>query len=117
MKKMVIPNEIFLGEVSEMLAEGAEVIIMTKGSSMLPFIIGDRDSVKLKKMETTSVGDMVLAEICKGRYVLHRVQEIDGDRVTLMGDGNLYGTEKCLLGDIKGTVTEIIAPSGRRKRV
>lgn len=117
MKKMVLPNEILLGEVSDMLAEGMEVIIMTKGNSMLPFIIGDRDSVKLKKMDGIGIGDIVLAEITKGHYVLHRVFEMDGDRVTLMGDGNLKGTEKCLTSDIKGTVTDIITPSGRHKKV
>lgn len=117
MKKMVIPNEILLGEVSDMLASGMEVIIMTKGYSMLPFIIGDRDSVKLKKMASADIGDIVLAEISKGRYVLHRVLEKDGDNITLMGDGNLRGTESCKAADIRGTVTEIITPSGRQKRV
>jgi len=117
MKKMILPNEILLGEVSGMLAEGMEVIIMTKGNSMLPFIIGDRDSVRLRKMDTVNVGDIVLGEISKGHYVLHRVFEKDGDKITLMGDGNLYGTEKCLSSDIKGTVTAIITPSGREKKV
>lgn len=117
MKKIVIPNDILLGEVSGMLADGMEVIIMTKGSSMLPFIIGDRDSVKLRKSDSLEIGDIVLAEISKGRYVLHRVFEIDGDGITLMGDGNLYGTEQCLRSDIKGTVTDIITPSGRHKKV
>lgn len=117
MKKMVIPNEILLGEVSDMLANGMEVIIMTKGNSMLPFIRGDRDSVRLRKMDTLAIGDIVLAEIAKGRYVLHRVLEMDGDRITLMGDGNLYGTEKCLTTDIKGTVTAIITPDGSEKKI
>ncbi|MBQ0149202.1 MAG: S24/S26 family peptidase [Bacteroidales bacterium] len=117
MKKIVIPNDILLGEVSGMLAEGMEVIIMTKGYSMLPFIIGDRDSVKLRKSDSLRIGDIVLAEVAKGRYVLHRVFEIDGDRITLMGDGNLYGTEQCHRSDIKGTVTDIITPKGRHKKV
>lgn len=117
MKKMVIPNEILLGEVSGMLAEGMEVIIMTKGNSMLPFIRGDRDSVKLKKMESIGIGDIVLGEISEGRYVLHRVFDIEGNKITLMGDGNLYGTERCLLSDIKGTVVDIITPDGKHKKI
>ena len=34
-----------------------------------------------------------------------------------MGDGNLVGTESCRLGDILGTVTEIIRPNGSKKKV
>lgn len=113
MKKMVVPNDILLGEASELLAKGVEVILMTKGNSMLPFIRGDKDSVKLRKMDSVSVSDVVLARIEDRRYVLHRVIGINGDNVTLMGDGNLRGTESCKLSDIVGTAFEVVKPSGK----
>ena len=113
MKKIVIPHDILLGEVSGMLAEGMEVIIMTKGSSMLPFIIGDRDSVVLHAGDP-KVGDIALAKVEGGRFVLHRVIEVDGEKVTLMGDGNIIGTEHCLKPDVAGLVSEILKPGGRR---
>lgn len=110
--KMTLPNEVLLPEVAELLAQGREVELMTKGSSMLPFIVGDRDSVRLVAGEY-SVGEAVLAEIAPGRFVLHRVIEIDGERVTLKGDGNLVGTEHCLLKDVKGKAIAVVRPSGR----
>lgn len=106
--KIVLPNSVMLGEVKSLLAEGRDVIIPTKGNSMLPFIRGERDSVNLRKLQDISVGDIVLAEIREGCYVLHRVFELDGDRVTLMGDGNLRGVERCTRAQIAGTAIEIL---------
>ena len=117
MKKMVVPNEILLAEASDLLSRGIEVILMTKGNSMLPFIRGEKDRVNLKKYGAVEVGDIVLARIAPDRYVLHRIIAIEGDKVTLMGDGNLIGTESCQLSDILGTVHEIIRPNGSKKRV
>lgn len=108
--RKTLPNDILLGEVSELLAEGNDVVIMTKGNSMLPFIRGDRDSVKLFRKDTVSAGDIVLAEITPGHYVLHRVIKADSDSLTLQGDGNLRGVEHCRAGNVKGTVVEIIKP-------
>ena len=113
MKKMILPNDILLGEASDLLAKGVEVILMTKGNSMLPFIRGEKDSVKLRKLDEVSVYDVVLARIGGRRYVLHRVIAIDGDNVTLMGDGNLSCTESCTLSDIVGTAVGIVRPSGK----
>jgi len=112
--RKIIPNEILFPEVRQLLSEGRDVIILAKGASMMPFIRGDRDSVLLRKKERVSVGDMCLVCIAKKNYILHRVISMDGDNVTLMGDGNLCGTEKCTLDDVCGTVIEIIKPSGKR---
>lgn len=84
-----------------------------KGASMRPFIEGGRDSVCLKK-EEFEVGDAVLAQLPAGNYVLHRVKSIDADEVTLKGDGNLEGVEKCSAGSVKGKVLQIIKAGGAR---
>lgn len=105
--RITLPNEVMLGSVKELLAEGSRVIIMTKGFSMLPFIVGKRDSVLLEKQPSVAPGDIVLAEIAPGHYVLHRVVGADGDRVILRGDGNYRGTERCSAADIAGTVLAI----------
>jgi len=107
MDKRILSNEVFLEEVGSLLDEGREVSFTPLGSSMLPFIRGGKDSVRLKKKDTVEVGDMVLVRL-KGRYVLHRVIALDGEHVTLMGDGNLRGTEHCLRSDVMGTVTAIL---------
>lgn len=115
MNKVVLPNEIMLGEVSRLLSEGHEVVIMTKGSSMLPFIRGEKDSVNLVRRETVEPGDIVLAQLRPGRYVLHRVAAVDGDHLTLHGDGNLRGDEHCSIQDVSGTAVQILTPKGRVK--
>lgn len=109
----VYDNRILLGEVSDLLAEGGVVTLRAKGFSMEPFIRGDMDSVRLRKMPDVRVGDIVLARLKGEVYVLHRVFALDGEKVTLMGDGNLQGTEHCRLADIMGTAEAIVTPSGR----
>ncbi|MBO4760430.1 MAG: hypothetical protein J5520_01635 [Bacteroidales bacterium] len=114
MNKRVLSNDIILESISEMLAEGREVVMTPKGSSMHPFIRGDVDSVALKKKDTVAPGDIVLAKI-GDRFIMHRVMSVKEDSVILMGDGNVRGTEQCTPGDIRGTVVSVIKPSGRRK--
>ncbi|MBO4570953.1 MAG: S24/S26 family peptidase [Bacteroidales bacterium] len=113
MEKRTIPNDILLGEVTTLLAEGQEVVLLTKGGSMMPFLRSEKDSVALRKRDDVEVGDIVLAHLGEGRYVLHRIISVDGDRLTLMGDGNLKGTENCRKEDVSGTVVRIIKDSGR----
>ena len=106
MEKRVLPNKVLLEEAAQLLDEGREVTFTPLGSSMLPFIRGGKDSVTLRKKDSAEVGDIVLVRL-PGRYVLHRIIALDGDKVTLMGDGNLAGTESCTRADIMGTVTAI----------
>ena len=111
MDKQVVANDVLIPELGRLLAEGLEVEFQPKGRSMLPFIRGDRDSVVMRKFPEVSVGDIVLAR-ASGHFVLHRVFSVEGDVLTLMGDGNIRGTETCRRGDVLGTVTAIIR-SGR----
>ena len=88
--------------------EGVRVTFPVKGQSMLPFIIGGKESVILHRPGLIDVGDVVLAWVDGNRYVVHRIIKLDYDRVTLMGDGNVGVTEHCLLGDIKARVTHVV---------
>ena len=112
---MILPNEILLEEVARLLDEGREVELLTKGSSMLPFIVGDRDSVILTKDGCGSVvpGDIVLARRSVGVYILHRIVEVNGTSVVLRGDGNISGREMIRRQDIIGRVIRVVHPSGR----
>jgi len=113
-RRIILPNAVMLGEVSRLLQEGHSVTIMTKGSSMSPFIRGERDSVELVKRDTVAVGDIVLCHLGNGHYVLHRVNAIKGDKVRLKGDGNLDATEACTLQDVCGTAVAILNGDKRR---
>ena len=113
MDRVVLPNDVLLSEVAQMLGEGREVVITPKGKSMLPFIRGEVDQIKLRQPDSLGVGDIVLAYF-ENRYVLHRIIAINGDEITLMGDGNLKGTEQGDRSDVVGKVVEIIAPDRRQ---
>jgi len=113
MESQVISNDVIFEAARRMVNEGRDVEFKPKGTSMLPFIKGEVDSVLLRKTGDMDPGYIVLAKIGE-RYIMHRVIERDGDHLTLMGDGNIRGTEKCLTSDVIGTVVEIIKPSGKR---
>lgn len=106
-----LPNDAWLGEVSQMLREGKPYAIYVKGYSMRPFIEHTRDRVFLEKRDSYNIGDAVLAQIAPGHYVLHRIIEKHGDDLTLQGDGNLKGVELCKEGDVSGVVTQYIRPN------
>lgn len=114
MDRKVISNDILFAAVKELVDEGKSVTIRPKGNSMLPFIRSDRDNVTLERVtRPLEVGDIVLFSY-KGKYVLHRIYSLDGERLTLMGDGNLLAREHCTQADVVGIVTMIIKENGRR---
>ena len=100
-------NEI-IEEAIRLVREGVSVTLPVNGNSMLPFIIGGKESVILQGPGLIDVGDVVLAWVDGCRYVVHRIIRINGDRVTLMGDGNLAGTEHCTLNEIKAIATHVV---------
>ena len=98
----------FVEGIRELLAEGVPVVFKAKGNSMLPFIRGGQDEVYLVRPTAVSEGDILLCEVSKRQYVLHRLIRQKGDCLILMGDGNLYGTESCNREDVIGKVVKII---------
>lgn len=96
-------NAEFLPEVVRILNEGHTVTLRLRGFSMRPYLEDNRDKALLTKPTNPQKGDPVLAEIEPRHYVLHRIVDINGDNVTLRGDGNL-GFEYCKLDNIVGAV-------------
>lgn len=113
MTEIILPDDVMMESFVALLDEGREVRFTPKGVSMRPFIEGGRDSVVLRKNSAVTVGDIVLAKLESGSYVLHRVIKKSSERLTLMGDGNLSGTESALARDVLGTVTGIVKPNGK----
>lgn len=107
-----MPNDKFLPLVREYVSNGEPVVINVKGYSMRPFLEHLRDRVELAPCTTLNIGDAVLAEIAPGHFVLHRIIAINGDHLTLMGDGNIRGTEHCTISDVCGVVTRYLRPNG-----
>ena len=117
-----LPNDVLLGEAESLMQEGHEVAIIARGNSMLPFIRSDIDTVILRDChgvadasgeDGATIGDIVLAKFPGGTYILHRLIRIDGDIVTLRGDGNLRGVEHCRANDICAMAVCISRPSGK----
>lgn len=113
-KKLTIPHSVLIPEITALVNEGHKVTLPLRGYSMRPFLEDGRDKALLVKPDYDSVkcGDVALANI-NGSYVLHRIIRISGDKVTLLGDGNLT-PEHCLLTDIKAVAIGFYRHSNNR---
>lgn len=112
-EKLWLNNAQFFEEIDRMLQSGHSVTMRAKGNSMFPFIRSERDSVVLERKQEIAVGSIVLARLQNGSYVLHRVYRLEKEAVVLMGDGNLYATERCRRNEVVGVVTQIIRDGGQ----
>lgn len=102
-REIKLSNAEFLPEIVKLMDEGHTVTLRLRGFSMRPFLEDNRDKALMTKATNPKVGDPVLAEVDPKHFVLHRIIAIDGDHVTLRGDGNL-NDEHCTLTDVKGAV-------------
>lgn len=98
-----LPNAVLIPKITEILQQGLTVTLPLKGYSMRPFLEDGRDKALLVKPHQVNIGDPVLAETSPKHYVLHRVVKIDGEKLTLLGDGNLL-PEHCKAIDIRACV-------------
>lgn len=105
-------DSVIIEEASRLVSEGLCVTLPVNGQSMLPFIIGGKESVILQKPENLKVGHVVLAWVDGNHYVVHRITQIDGTAVTLMGDGNLVGVEHCQMSDVRALATHVVDAKG-----
>ena len=112
MTHTISDNEIIQNAIA-LVNEGLRVTFPVKGYSMLPFIVGSKESVDLVKPEHLEVGHVVLAWVEGCRYVVHRIIGIEGEQVTLMGDGNIAGVEHCTLSDVAALAINVVTPQGK----
>ncbi len=108
-------DAVIIREAVKLVDDGVSVTFPVKGRSMIPFIVGGRDSVILQKPGSLEPGLVVLAEISPDHFVLHRIIDIspDGMKITLMGDGNVRGTETCTPSTVLARATHVVDPEGR----
>lgn len=117
MRNFPLDDDAILAEAIRMVEDGVSVTFPVNGRSMLPFIIGGRESVVLEQFSSLAVGDIVLAFVNGNHYVIHRIEKINGDKVKVMGDGNLVYGEHCRMEDVKAKVTYVIDSKGDRHSV
>lgn len=82
--------------IEEVLASGGEFRMLPRGTSMLPLIVQERDSVVLKR--NFEVGakkhDVAFYRRRDGHFVLHRVMKICADGTYVMCGDNQTALEK-----------------------
>ena len=108
-----VSDNVIIGNAIALVNEGMRVTFPVKGYSMLPFIIGGKESVDLVKPTAPKVGDVVLAWVEGCRYVVHRIIRIDGHQVTLMGDGNIAGVEHCRIDEVAAVAVAVVDTHGK----
>ena len=108
-------DEQIIQEAVSLVQDGVSVTFPVKGRSMLPFIFGGRESVILQKPGSLQRGQVVLAQVGPDRYVVHRIIKIEPDRITLMGDGNICGTESCTPSNVLAIATHVVDEKGKRR--
>ncbi len=97
---MLLSNDILIPEVARLVSEGKTVTLPLRGYSMRPYLEDGRDKGLLTKVtEPLKVGDVILARIENNRYALHRIVRIEGDEITMYGDGN-YSPEHIKESDV-----------------
>lgn len=107
MPRVFIDNVVFFEELlSRIQEEGYSTRIIARGNSMLPLLRNQKDELSLSPLSESSirVGNVLLARI-DGRYLVHRIEKIDGDQITLRGDGNPYQREYCERKDLLAEMT------------
>ncbi len=103
--KRTISNFSAFSQARDLLLGGESVKIRVRGQSMLPFFqSGSTILLRPIREEDFKVGNVVLAEAGKKKFVVHRIYRIDRNQVTLLGDGNLIGTETMPRNKVYGIV-------------
>ena len=116
--QLIVQNESFFLHILTELEAGHHVVIPSKGNSMLPFIRPRTDEIELSSIDNKSIQkrNIVLAKTDEGNYVIHRIEKIDGDAITLRGDGNLTTREYCKRNNISAEVTAILRKNRKIKK-
>lgn len=114
---MIIDNDVLFAQVLDNLRQGRDVVIPVKGTSMLPFIRGERDLVVLEPVEactaesgcrrSVKADDIVLFRF-NGRFILHRILWVKDGEAEIQGDGIVKNHEHCSLDAIYGRVKTIL---------
>ena len=96
--------------IEELLAMNRQAIFTVKGTSMLPFIGDNRDSVVLEKRDFNNLkkGDIILFQYDNGKYILHRIYNTSKEGYQTIGDGCISFDDWIRPDQIKGVVTKII---------
>ena len=99
-----IANRELFAIVRDTLLEGKTVRVAVNGQSMLPFFrSGSTIILRPVREEDIRKYSVVMADAGHA-FVVHRIIEVGDEVITLLGDGNIYGTEQVTREKIYGVV-------------
>ena len=99
-----VNNRAMFSVVRDLLLEGSNVTVTVQGQSMLPFFLsGSTVVLRPIRHEDFRKYNVVLAD-SGNNFVIHRIIALNGDKVTLLGDGNIYGTETMSRDKVYGVI-------------
>ena len=104
MKKNIEKNTVAFSIVRDLLLEGNTVKVTVQGNSMLPFFTSG-STVELRPVKDSDLRkySVVFAD-AGAHFVIHRIISVDKDNITLLGDGNIVGTETMSRDKVYGTI-------------
>ena len=107
MSRILKDQETMMPEIKARISEGHTVTITAKGYSMNPFIVHMKDKMTFGPWEDHMIkkGAVVLVKDVRGVYLAHRIIARKGDKIKLMGDGNIGITEIADIENIIGLLT------------
>lgn len=114
MATIVKEQNIMMTEIARLVSEGHTVSITAKGYSMNPFIVHMEDQLTLGQWKDEDIrrGAVVLVKDDRGNYLIHRVIKRKGNKILLMGDGNIGLKETASVENIIGLL-ESVTKKGR----
>lgn len=99
-----IANRELFAIARDTLLEGKTVRMAVNGQSMLPFFRSG-SIIVLRPVHDEDIRKYSVVMADAGHaFVVHRIIKVDEDSVTLLGDGNIYGTERVTRDKIYGVV-------------
>lgn len=127
MRTLKFDNAQYLPQVVELIRQGHSVSLPATGTSMRPWIEPGRHALVLGPAEAYCKGDVALAEVAPGQYVVHRIigmrspqgQPLSGPcsdpliRVILRGDGCVRQREQCTLRRLHARLEAVATLDGK----
>lgn len=109
-----IPNDLFFGNIKNLINLGNCVELKVKGTSMYPTLLDGKHKVVLvpAQKEHLQIGVIALFTY-NGKYILHRLVSKNKKQLVFQGDNLLYTKEYVNREDVIAIVEFIIEPTGK----
>ena len=104
-----------INNIEHLVDVGKVFEIKVTGYSMLPLLGYDEDKITILRIDenTPILNRIAMFRSKNGQIIVHRIIEVSNELVTLRGDGNIFGYEKCLRKEIIGVVESVIRKNGK----